>query len=217
MSIAGRAIWVRTKSRVALAIAVGLLFFAWSQPSHANCAKIKITRPGEVYLMRGLANIFSLGLDTFGKELSELGIENCVFNHHYWQGLVDDIVERNHNRGVSHPIIIIGHSLGANIAPKMATAIGRFNIPVAYVVMLDPVEHTTVGANVEEILNFYLPHRKDNHLSARPEFTGELKNINLKQFGGFDHFNVDENHELRVLMRDRILELSDLQMAEKEG
>lgn len=208
---------VQLKKLSTIAVAAGLLLITWSQPSYANCAKIKISRPGEVYLMRGLADIFSLGLDAFGKELSKLGIENCVFNHHYWQGLADDIVERNHKKKVSHPIVIIGHSLGANIDPKMATAIGKFNIPVSYVVMLDPVEHTTVGANVEEILNFYLPHRKDNQLSAGPQFTGELKNINLKQFGGFDHFNVDENPELRKLMRERILELTDLEKEETDG
>ena len=47
----------------------------------AGCAKIKPTRPGEIYLLRGLANIFSLGLDTTGKQFSKYGIENCVFNH----------------------------------------------------------------------------------------------------------------------------------------
>jgi len=177
--------------------------------SYANCAKIKITRPGEVYLMRGLANIFSLGLDALGKELSALGIENCVFNHAHWRVLVDDIVERSYKAGVSHPIIIVGHSLGANIAPEMATLIGKYGVKVAYVVMLDPVQPTHVGKNVAEIKNFYLPHRKDNHLFPTSDFTGDFENINLKKFGGFDHFNVDENHALRKLIKDRIVELSD--------
>lgn len=187
--------------------------FAGASESLANCAKIKPRAPGEVYFMRGLANIFSLGLDQFGKELSKLGVENCVFNHSVWQSLANDIVERSYRGEVSFPVIIIGHSLGANIAPKMATIIGRHNIPVAYVVMLDPVEPTFVGKNVEEIRNYYLPKRNDNTLHPLQDFDGDLENVNVKRFGGFDHFNIDENRQLRDLMKSRIIDIINARIA----
>lgn len=187
--------------------------FAGASESLANCAKIKPRAPGEVYFMRGLANIFSLGLDQFGKELSKLGVENCVFNHSVWQSLANDIVERSYRGEVSFPVIIIGHSLGANIAPKMATIIGRHNIPVAYVVMLDPVEPTFVGKNVEEIRNYYLPKRNDNTLHPLQDFGGDLENVNVKRFGGFDHFNIDENRQLRDLMKSRIIDIINARIA----
>lgn len=178
-----------------------------ARPADAVCAKVKVTSPGEVYFIRGLASIFSLGLDAFGKEVSALGVENCISNHSAWQPVSNDIIERNHRDEISARIIIIGHSLGANIPPKMATTIGKANIPVAYVVMLDPVEPTVFGANVEEIFNYYLPKRKDNTLHAGRGFAGVLKNVNVKQFGGFDHFNIDENVALRNIMKQRIVEL----------
>jgi hypothetical protein len=181
-----------------------------SGPAQAACAKITPTKPGEVYLMRGLANIFSLGLDEYGKELSKRGIENCVFNHSTWQSLVNDIIERSYNGQVSEPIMIVGHSLGAGVAPKMATALAKHNIAVAYVAMLDPVEPTRVGGEVEEIINYYLPKRnKDNHLYPGQGFSGDLENINAQKFGGVDHFNIDEKPNLKGVILTKVVEKSD--------
>ena len=192
-------------------IGVFLLFLAtaWALPAGANaaCAKITPTQPGEVYLMRGLANIFSLGLDQYGKELSGRGIENCVFNHSHWQSIVNDIVERSYRNAVSEPIMIVGHSLGAGVAPKMATSLARHNIAVAYVAMLDPVEPTQVGGEVEEIINYYLPKKKkDNKLYASSDFSGELDNVNPRKFGDIDHFNIDENRNLKGVILTKIVE-----------
>lgn len=195
--------------RTLILIALGVTFLSGTVSAQASCAKIEPTKPGEVYFMRGLANIFSLGLDAFAAEVSGHGIRNCVFNHSRWEVLVDEIIERERRGQLSKPLMIIGHSLGANIAPTMASAIGRAGIPVSYVVMLDPVEPTVVGANVLEIHNYYLPKRKDTKLYAGSTFEGILENYNLRIVGGFDHFNVDENRPLRDLMERRVLELSD--------
>ena len=195
-------------------VAICVTLFAGTGLAQAACAKIRVSAPGEIYFMRGLANIFSLGLDAFGKEMSKLGVENCVFNHSTWQSLANDIVERSYRGELSPPIIIIGHSLGANIAPKMATTIGRHNIPVAFVVMLDPVEPTVVGRNVLEIRNYYLPKRSDTTLHPASDFEGELENINVKRFGGFDHFNIDENRQLRDVMKQRIVDIINARIEE---
>lgn len=176
---------------------------------HAACAKITPTRPGEIYLFRGLANIFSLGLDEMGKEYSAYGIENCVFNHAHWESVTNDILERSYKGTLSGPIIIVGHSLGAGIAPRMATTLGKNGIEVDFVVMFDPVERTTVGANVDQIVNYYLPKRKDNKLYPRTDFEGELLNVNVARGGGFNHFNIDKNRGLRDRINARVLELAD--------
>jgi len=205
-------------ARLAGALALGaIVWSAGSTASDAACARISPTKPGEVYLMRGLANIFSLGLDVYGKHLSEIGVENCVFNHSVWQSLVADVIERNYKGTLSPPIMIVGHSLGANIAPKMATEIAKHGIPVAYVAMLDPVEPTVVGGNVGFIINYYLPHRKDNRLYPGSDFTGQLENVNVAQFGGFDHFNIDEKSGLRSTILQRLVAATQEALDEKEG
>lgn len=209
---------VRACSSVGLAkLLVLCLVFSGSYvaAAQADCAKIRPTKPGEVYFMRGLANIFSLGLDAFAKEISSQGIENCVFNHTHWQAVVNDVVERGYNNQVSEPVIIVGHSLGANIAPVMASRIGSHGIKVYYVVMMDPVEPTRVGKNVQQIENYYLPKSKDTLLRPTREFDGDLRNVNLKQWRqGFDHFNIDEKRSLRSIIKKRILELVENAMQE---
>lgn len=192
---------------VRIIVLMMLAFAGFTGTAQAQCAKIKPTQPGEIYFMRGLANIFSLGLDAFGQEVSKAGIENCVFNHSLWQSVVNDVVERSYRGQVSYPVVIIGHSLGANIAPRMATAMGRSGVPVSYVVMLDPVEATVVGRGVREIYNYYLPKRQDSLLYPGSEFDGFLENVNVAKFGGFDHFNIDKNRQLRDLMKRRVFDL----------
>jgi hypothetical protein len=178
--------------------------------AQAECAKIKPTRPGEVYLIRGLANIFSLGLDASGKNYSSMGIENCVINHKHWRSIADDIIERNRKGQVSFPIVIIGHSLGANVTPQLATLIGKYNIEVSYAVMLDPVEPTSVGKNVKKIVNYYIPKsNKNKKLSPAAGFTGVLDNVDVSKFGGFDHFNIDSDKRLQKAMYTYTLELSN--------
>jgi hypothetical protein len=178
--------------------------------AQASCAKIKPKRPGEVYLIRGLANIFSLGMDASGKNFSSMGIANCVFNHKHWRSVADDIVERNRKGQVSFPIVIIGHSLGANVTPQLATLIGSHNVEVSYAVMLDPVEPTSVGRNVKKIVNYYIPKsNKNKRLSPKRDFKGVLENVDVRQFGGFDHFNIDEDKRLQKVMYTYTLELSN--------
>lgn len=191
-------------------IAVGLVA-GLAGAAQAACAKVKQTRPGEVYLLRGLANIFSLGLDEMGKQFTSYGMENCVFNHSVWQSLANDILERSYKGEVNFPVIIIGHSLGAGAAPQLATTLGKHGVPTAYVVMFDPVEPTRAGANVQEIINFYLPKRQDNLVRPTGDFTGKLSNVNLARFGGFTHLNIDYNKDLRRIVYRRTLELSQAQ------
>ena len=178
--------------------------------ANAGCARVKVKRPGEVYLLRGLANIFSLGLDSTGKHFTKLGIENCVFNHKQWRTLADDIVERAAKGQLSKPIVIIGHSLGAGVAPKMATLIGKYGIDVSYVVMMDPVEKTSAGKNIQRIVNYYLPKKRvDNRIFPKKSFGGVIENVNVKVLGGFDHFNIDENKSLKKAMYTYTLHLSN--------
>jgi hypothetical protein len=196
--------------RSLLILTVAITTFGSIAVANAECAKITPKRPGEVYLIRGLANIFSLGLDASGKNYSKMGIENCIINHKHWRSIADDIVERNRKGQVSFPIVIIGHSLGANVTPQLATLIGRHNIEVSYAVMLDPVEPTSVGKNVKKIVNYYIPKsNKNKRLSPKAGFKGVLDNIDVSKFGGFDHFNIDSDKRLQKAMYTYTLELSN--------
>ncbi|MEM7463829.1 MAG: hypothetical protein AAF362_14245 [Pseudomonadota bacterium] len=207
----------KTSFLFAAGIAAVLSSVMAAGPAFAKCSTFKPTRPGEVYLIRGLANVFSLGMDTMAKEFTKLGIQNCVANHRVWTGLAQDVIERNYSNAVNYPVIIVGHSLGAGVAPKMATRLGKNNIEVAYVVMYDPVEPTQVGKNVDEIINYYLNSKnKDKILRPGAGFEGDLQNIDLRGQGNVDHFNIEDNRQLQQIVYDRAMALSNA-IAEKEG
>ena len=155
-----------------------------TQQSFAKCAEISPTRPGEVYFLRGLANIFSLGLDVMAKKVTADGVENCVFNHHHWKALANDIIERNYQKQISLPIVIVGHSLGANVAPQLATNLGRHGIPVSYVVMLDPVEAERIGVNVKE----KFPEKTVLYISAEKFTQQYIDSVKKNNRNDFIHF-----------------------------
>jgi thioesterase domain-containing protein len=69
--------------------------------------------------MRGLMNIFSLGMDQLASAIHQHGIETAVYNHAQADRVVDEIAQRY--RGGDHgPIILIGHSLAADAVMQMA-------------------------------------------------------------------------------------------------
>jgi alpha-beta hydrolase superfamily lysophospholipase len=116
------------------------------------------SRPGtaqsraHVYLLRGLMNIFSLGMDTLADELNRRGVYATVNNYSEWQSLADKAAV-NYKAGKEDPIILIGHSLGADAVMEMAAYLNRKGIPVALVVPFDGTGSFSTPANVGRLVN----------------------------------------------------------------
>ena len=82
-----------------------------------------------VYLLRGLMNIFSLGMDTLAEKIQRRGIYATIHNYAEWQTLADQAAAAYH-AGKEGPIIIVGHSLGADAVMEMSAYLGRKGVPV---------------------------------------------------------------------------------------
>src|SRR5271168_626464 len=89
-----------------------------------------------VYLLRGLMNIFSLGMDTLSEELNKRGVYSTVHSYSEYQALAEQAAAR-YKAGTEGPIIIIGHSLGADAVMEMAEYLDRKGVPVALAVPFD--------------------------------------------------------------------------------
>lgn len=174
-------------------------------PSEINIpVKGKVTRTGEVYLLRGLANVFSRGMDTMGAKMVRAGLDARVYNHSVWKSLADNIIARSKKKQVSYPIIIMGHSLGGNAATLMAKYLGENNVKVQYVVAFDPTVTSYVGKNINRVINFYLPNDSNsNVVKTIPGFRGAVKNINVKGVRGLTHTTIekDSNFHNQVIKR----------------
>ena len=98
---------------------------------------------GTVYLMRGLANVFSLGLDTLNDKLNAKGVPSIVTGYAGWQGIAQTIEDRYAKNKGALPIIVMGHSFGADATLYIAAELNRKKIPVALIVTFDVVSDGT--------------------------------------------------------------------------
>jgi hypothetical protein len=156
---------------------------------------------GHVYLMRGLLNIFSLGMDDLAAKIQAKGISASVHNHSEWQGISDEIAAK-YKAGKHGPIILVGHSLGADAVMFMGEYLGKKGVPVALVVPFDGTGSFAASSNVARVMN--LTQRDYAHMRRGSGFRGELSNIDVSNQAGIDHINIDKSARLHAMVLSRI-------------
>ena len=147
-----------------------------------------------VYLLRGLMNIFSLGMDSLAEELSKRGVYATVSNHSEWQSLADQAASAYKARK---------HSLGADAVMQMAAYLNRKNIPVALVVPFDGTELFSTPANVGRLVN--LTQRKYAYMRPGSGFHGSLANVDVSGDPSIDHINIDKSPRLHARAISEVL------------
>jgi hypothetical protein len=147
------------------------------------------TPRAHVYLLRGLFNVFSLGMDTLAEELSKRGVQTSVNNYADWSALAEQAASR-YKAGTENPIILIGHSLGADAVMDMAAALGRRDVPVALVIPFDGTKTLYAPANVARVVN--LTQRNYAYARGGAGFHGSLANVDVSFDKEIDHINIDK-------------------------
>lgn len=174
-----------------------------------NIGTASVTRNGEIYLFRGLANVFSLGIDEIGEKMQARGLNARVQNHSAWRATADDIIKRSRAGRISYPVIIMGHSLGGNATMQMAKYLGDNGVKVAYAVSFDPTITTFVGKNVGDVINFYLPNSEhSNIVKAEPSHHGSLRNFDVSQIEGITHVTVEKYPKFQSQVINKTLSLT---------
>lgn len=154
---------------------------------------------GRVYVMRGWVNIFSRGMDQLTEKLKAQGVQAVVFNHSHWRRVADGIVaEYKADKNIA-PIILVGHSLGADASLVTANFLTLNEVPVRLVVTFDGViaEGIPLNGNIAEVINFYKPKEYGRKVTGGPKFTGKLENIDLTTRSDIDHLNIDKIETLQ--------------------
>src|SRR5271156_4199786 len=169
-------------------LAVGMMLVLGTSPSMAESR-------AHVYLLRGLLNVFSLGMDTLADELNRRGVYSTVDNHADWQSLADQAAA-NYKAGTEGPIILIGHSLGADAVMEMAAYLGRMGVPVALVVPFDGTQSFAASANVGRVVN--LTQRDYAYMRSGPGFHGSLVNVDVSSDHSIDHITIDKSPRLHA-------------------
>ena len=155
-----------------------------------------------VYLLRGLLTIFSLGMDTLAEELKGHDVYTTVHSYSDWQTLADGAAA-DYKAGKEAPIILIGHSLGADDVMEMAAYLGRKGVPVALVVPFDATKSFAASDNVARVLN--LTQRDYAYMRGGPGFHGTLANVDVSSDSSIDHINIDKSPRLHTRVVTEVL------------
>ena len=179
------------------ALAVGIAIAFGASPGAAQ------PQPrAHVYLLRGLFNVFSLGMDSLTEELKRRGVDATAHGYGEWQTLADKAAA-NYKAGKEAPIILIGHSLGADAVMEMAAYLGRKGVPVALVVPFDGTKSFAASDNVGRVLN--LTQRDYAYMRGGPGFHGTLANVDVSSDTSIDHINIDKSPRLHARVVAEVL------------
>lgn len=154
-----------------------------------------------VYLLRGLLNIFSLGMDDLAIKIQARGISASVHNHSEWQALADDIAAKR-KAGRHGPVVLVGHSLGADAVMYMSEYLGTKGVTVALVVPFDGTGSFAAASNVSQVMN--LTQRDYAYMRKGPGFRGVLQNIDVSRDTNIGHINIDKSPRLHALVVNKI-------------
>ena len=150
-----------------------------------------------VYLLRGWFGVFSTGMDSIAGELKAKGIKAEAIGHLSWKTTVSKIV-KDRAAGKTGPLVLVGHSQGANNVVEMAQLLKTHNIPVDLLVTLAPFAQEPVPTNVVRALNFYQSPGWGAPLTAERGFHGKLSNVDVGADPSILHINIDKSTKVQT-------------------
>ncbi|NMJ41194.1 hypothetical protein GWK16_08080 [Roseomonas sp. JC162] len=149
---------------------------------------------GRVVLLRGLANVFSTGMDSLGEQLRAAGYDASVHNHLDWRDAAEETLVRAQAGDLPRPFAVVGHSLGADDGIRLAARVGQAARLADLLVTFDPVLVGTVPPGPGFVRNYYQTSGAwGRGLTAEPGFTGVLEN---RAVSGDNHFTIDKDPTL---------------------
>ncbi len=181
--------WLRPLRSAAVAILL-LVFPLASSPGHATPAAAAAAET-HVYLLRGVLNIFSLGLDQIAARLRAQGFNVTIANYLSWSSLADEAAAE-YRSGRTRTIVLVGHSSGATALPDMAERLDRLGAPVKLAIGLDSVFRTRIAGHVGRYINFYVANGNGEPVAKTAQFHGELENIDVGRLG-MAHLTIDKS------------------------
>lgn len=178
--------------------------------SQSSSKKVQ-NKKGEIHTMRGGLGIFSIGMNQLRDKVADTYHIPAHSTMWYNAGDVSRSIINNYNQQKDHrPIILVGHSLGANEQIKVARNLNAAGVPVALLVTVDAVSQTIVPPNVKHALNIYkpgyVPMFSGLKLRAVDPNATVIENVNagdMKELN-VNHFTIDKDTVLQAMILDRV-------------
>lgn len=169
-------------------------------------------RVGNAYLFRGFIGVFSTGMNTLGEELAAGGVRTTVFQADQWDTVADTIAEKYRNNPNVEPVVLVGHSYGADNIVRIAQRLKDKNVKIDLLITLDPVTPPKVPANVVQVVNLYqsngvmdaMPWLRGIPLEMEKPDTVKIANLNVRTDrqdlleDGLNHFNIEKQAKIHA-------------------
>jgi hypothetical protein len=180
----------------------------------ATCtAQAKAPATGtRVYLLRGLMNVFSLGLDQIGTKLQAQGIPVTVANFVSWSSLADEAAAE-YKSGRVRTVILVGHSAGATVLPDMVARLSELGVPVKLAIGLDSTFRTQLAGHADRYINFYIASGVGEPVVRTKGFRGALENVDVQSVPGVGHISIDKNE----LIQQKVISAIDAVVFSRQG
>ncbi len=165
-----------------------------------------------VYLFRGaLGPIFSRGMDHLTERIEQVGISADVYEFTICRiiaaGAIRDYREK------PQPIILIGHSMGGYCALIFSEILEAENIPVSFVVTIDPPQVSPeVPLNIERYLNIFLSKSVfgGSNIKAKRGFRGHFASFDLSEHDEVSHINIEKNDTIQEQLVSKVMQVATM-------
>ncbi len=179
--------------RLVRAAAVALMIALLPLTTPASAAtSLAAASSAHVYLLRGVLNIFSLGLDDIAEKLRAQGIAVTIANFVSWSSLADEAATE-YRSGRIRTIVLVGHSSGATALPDMVARLTELGTPVKLAIGLDSVFRTSLNGRVGKYINFYVANGAGTPVAKGSRFQGSLENVNVQDVPGVGHLTIEKS------------------------
>ena len=157
-----------------------------------------------VYLLRGLMNIFSLGMDTLGAELSKRGVYATVDNHADWQSLADRPPPATKPAPKDRSSLSVIRSAPTRSWRWQAIS-ARGACRWRSSCRLTARNHFRPRRMSPRVLN--LTQRDYAYMRRGPGFHGSLVNVDVSSDPNIDHLTIDKSPRLHARVISEVLSI----------
>jgi hypothetical protein len=183
---------------------------AWAAPAVEPASRSEV----QVDLFRGLADIFSRGMDTLTHRLNQEGYNARVYSTNQWPSAAQRIADQ-YSRGHKVIVVLVGHSLGGNAIFDAAYQLDQRNVPIELLVSFDATNPRPVPKNVLHAVNFFQQNGFGKQVTAAPDFKGQLSNVDLTAETGLSHTTIDKSPRLHAMVMRKIADVVEQDLAKR--
>jgi hypothetical protein len=183
---------------------------AWAAPAAEPASRSEV----QVDLFRGLADIFSRGMDTLTHRLNQEGYSARVYSTNQWPSAAQRIADQ-YSRGHKVIVVLVGHSLGGNAIFDAAYQLDQRNVPIELLVSFDATNPRPVPKNVLHVVNFFQQNGFGKQVTAAPDFKGQLSNVDLTAETGLSHTTIDKSPRLHAMVMRKITGVVEQDLAKR--